>query len=685
MRPRTLVAFGIALMVTGLGSATARAQDNYHHGRLRYADPGVMVQRASDSGAEEAAVNEPFLPGDRVWTDGNGRAEFQFGDGSVVRVDRRSKLDYAGHDEDRAEHVVLRLWSGSVMIRVRPRSDTSFEIETPGGSVLPAAASLVRIDVDAGEARVSVYEGEGTLDDGRDRVTLAAGERTYARGGSSAEEPERFDVYEQDDFSQWDTDRESEDHWASNESRYLPEELTPYSDDFQRYGNWQYVTTVGYVWIPQVEVGWRPYWNGHWAWTPYGWTWVPYERWGWAPSHYGRWDYSASLGWYWLPGRTWGPAWVSWAVGGGYVGWCPLGRHDRPITAWGSWGGVGGSRFGRERGHAVARGQMVDAWSIVRQGQLGRRDVARLRVSPERIEPNVAVRVAETAQLRPTRDGSHLLQGEAVPRAIRTRPTPGDSVRELAVDNKTTIRSPWFRGGAASGGAVSRGSESTVGGAAQPSGSAQPGRSAERGGAVRRGESAPSQPQAGEAGGTVAAPHSRPVPWFRPSDDGGRSTGGTERGGGGAERRNDGGAARPAPRDAGERRAPATWPSGSTPPRRGEEVGSEPRHRDAGESRPDGGGAVYRPQSHDGGGSAPRSYGGEAGAARSRGENRPSGGGEVHSSGGAARPSGGEPRSSGGSSSGGSSSGGSSSGGGSSKSSGSGGSAEQRAPRPHNR
>ena len=271
-----------------------------------------------------------------------------------VRLDRRSKLDYSGHEEERDERIVLRLWSGSLLLRGRERRAAHFEVETPGGTVLPREQSLVRVDVDAGEARVSVYEGEALLDDGRSRVPLAEGERTYARGGESAADPTRFDRNEQDDFAQWDQDRESEARWASG-SGQLPEELEAYEGELEGNGDWRYEASVGNVWVPQVQVGWTPYSNGHWSWTAYGWTWIPYERWGWAPHHYGSWGHSASFGWYWVPGRTWGPAWVNWAVGGGYVGWCPTGPHGRAAVGWGHHGGGFGNSAGNHCGHAVPR------------------------------------------------------------------------------------------------------------------------------------------------------------------------------------------------------------------------------------------------------------------------------------------------------------------------------------------
>ncbi|HMA45976.1 MAG TPA: FecR family protein, partial [Frankiaceae bacterium] len=520
MRPRSVVAIGLALTLAGLvAPAVAQDQDGYRHGRLRYVDPGVSLQRATDAGAEEASGNEPFLPGDRVWTDGGGRAEFQFPDGSLVRLDRRSKLDYSGHEEEREERIVLRLWSGGVMVHAGSRNAARFEIETPGGTVTALEGSVVRVDVDGSEARVSVYSGEGLLDDGRNRVRLASGERTFSRWGEAASEPERFDVYERDEFVSWDEDRESTVR-AADASPYLPGELAIYSDEFARNGDWRYESSVGYVWVPQVDTGWRPYWNGHWTWTPYGWTWIPSERWGWAPFHYGRWDYASSFGWYWVPGRTWGPAWVSWAVGGGYVGWCPLGRHDRPVVAWGGY--RGGRVDGLDRGRAVSRGRsgsgLLDAWSVVRNNELGRRDVAQRRVAVDRIDP-ASVRVADSAVLRPTRDGLTLRQGDAVPRAVSTRQTPGDFVRELGVDNKTTIPAPWTRGY----GPPPAGAEGARYGAPRPTDGDQR-EAVGRVPAGRTGEAATSAP-ASQATGSATPRGGRPVPWYRPADEGQRSSG----------------------------------------------------------------------------------------------------------------------------------------------------------------
>jgi hypothetical protein len=123
-----------------------------------------------------------------------------------------------------------------------------------------------------------------------------------------------------------------------------------------------------------VSVGWSPYTQGRWSYTPFGWTWVSYEPWGWAPYHYGRWGYG-SLGWYWVPGSYWGPAWVSWAFGPSWVGWCPLGYTNRPIYSYRSvFDYRGGHYGGGYRGHG---------WSFVDKGHFRSVPVERTRLRVE--------------------------------------------------------------------------------------------------------------------------------------------------------------------------------------------------------------------------------------------------------------------------------------------------------------
>ena len=182
----------LAIVIASL-AATATAQEyGYDHGRIRYAEQGVTLQRANDAGAEEAAQNAPFFPGDRLWTDGGARAEFQFPDGSILRLDSRSKLDYVAHEDGSGdETILLRLWSGSLFLHVRDRGRSPrFEVEVPGGLVSVSRSGAYRVDAESQETRLSVYLGEAVLDAGERRTVVEEGEAIFVRRGEWPEEPQ---------------------------------------------------------------------------------------------------------------------------------------------------------------------------------------------------------------------------------------------------------------------------------------------------------------------------------------------------------------------------------------------------------------------------------------------------------------------------------------------------------------
>ena len=91
-------------------------------------------------------------------------------------------------------------------------------------------------------------------------------------------------------------------------------------------GTWVTIGSYGRCWRPAgVVVGWQPYGDGEWVWTDCGWYWESDEPWAWACYHYGYWVYDPVYGWVWIPGLDWAPAWVCWRIGGGCIGWAPLG------------------------------------------------------------------------------------------------------------------------------------------------------------------------------------------------------------------------------------------------------------------------------------------------------------------------------------------------------------------------
>ncbi|MGB7296872.1 MAG: FecR family protein, partial [Candidatus Aminicenantales bacterium] len=342
-----LVALASALLVAG----PALAQGP---GRIRHAEGEVTLQRSGESLSEEASANSPFLPGDRLRTGAYGRAEFQLAGGAFLWLDVRSHLEYGeGADADAA---AIGIESGSLQVRTE---DDEIAIETPDGRVAIDRDAEVRVDVTAGGTAVAVTRGDARFDWGDDSAGVSDGTRVTFRRGVGPDGEEIVDRSSLDAFGLWVEERQGQRIRGGVSTRYLPAELTSYADEFDSYGSWDEEPSVGYVWRPTVEADWAPYSDGRWVWTSYGYTWVPYEPWGWTVSHYGRWGFSVSRGWYWMPGRRWGPAWVSWAVGGSYVGWCPMDHRDRPIHGrsyrsgrddWRSW------RFVRSRDLADRRG-----------------------------------------------------------------------------------------------------------------------------------------------------------------------------------------------------------------------------------------------------------------------------------------------------------------------------------------
>jgi len=450
----------VAVLALAVSPGASAAEPSYRHGRIRHVEEGVSIQRATETGSEEATPNLPFLPGDRVWTDGGGRVEFQFARGSVVRLDRASKLDYVAHEDDR---IVLRLWSGALYVHADAR-DEGLEFETPAGVIASGGRAVLRLDVESGEARLSVYEGDATLE-AREPVHVRAGERVYARQNEIEEGPAAFDRAEGDEFAEWDGAREEQTAYAANHPRPLPEDIAPYAGELDRYGSWYYETEVGNVWRPYVGTGWQPYSSGRWVWTVFGWTWVPAESWGWATSHYGRWGFAPALGWYWIPGATWGPAWVSWAVGGDYVGWCPLGYRDRPVLVY--------DHFGRGHqnggGFAIPRGvaTVASPWLYVRRGDVGARDLARRRIHLDS-SAFQQVKVLDNPHARLTRNLAVTEApppvARAVPRSVSRRPEMSDTVPEMRADPMTTIPVARRRGRGAETGGEREPIEGTVSG-----------------------------------------------------------------------------------------------------------------------------------------------------------------------------------------------------------------------------
>jgi len=309
-------------------------------GRISEVQGQVWLYHPEEGEWIAAERNRPLTAGDRVATDGDGRAEVRIGS-TTVRVDRGSEFEVFRLDD---EHVSLQLHGGSLAVRLRSREAVpEFELRTSEGRFTAQRTGRYRFDREDDTSRVTVQSGQALYEGPGSALTVYSGQRAefWLDNANAAQ----YSIVEpvRDAFSGWVAERDRADD-RSVSTRYVSPEMTGV-EDLDRYGAWQQNPEYGALWVPRgVSAGWAPYTTGRWAWVaPWGWTWVDDAPWGFAPFHYGRWVY-VGASWCWSPGTyvrrpVYAPALVAWiggprlqigiTVGGGpAVGWVPLAPRE---------------------------------------------------------------------------------------------------------------------------------------------------------------------------------------------------------------------------------------------------------------------------------------------------------------------------------------------------------------------
>lgn len=332
------LAAGLSLLAFG---TQAIADPPGRVARLGYLSGTVSFSPAGEDGWNQATVNRPLSPGDRLWAETGSRAEIQVG-GAMVRLNAGTAVSVLNLDDNITQ---LQLTEGSLYVHVRRlEPDQSVEIDTPHLAFTLREPAVYRIDVDAdGNATtIDMREGRGEVTGEGESFLLEAAQVQRFTGTGLRDEafagPSR-----RDDFDRWSDERDRAND-RSISARYVSPDVVGYQD-LDNNGTWRVDASYGHVWYPsRVAVGWAPYRDGHWAWVdPWGWTWVDDAPWGFAVSHYGRWANFRGT-WGWIPGPVrsrayYAPALVVF-VGGdnfklkisaggiGGVAWFPLGPRE---------------------------------------------------------------------------------------------------------------------------------------------------------------------------------------------------------------------------------------------------------------------------------------------------------------------------------------------------------------------
>ncbi len=377
MRRTIIIAAALIILAAGVWAQEAKApapqnpkdvQDakytNDSIARLSFIEGKTFVQRASDLGYEEGALNMPISEGDRISTS-DGRAEIHFGKGNYVRLNGDTKLDVLNLPKKDDDITRLRVWSGSVYLVVGTlKKEKGIELHSADSSFYVLDRGIYRVDVrENRETEVQVFEGLIEAAGEAGSSLLKAGQRLEVTEGRFASKPSSFIAVANDSFDKFNESRNSVTR-RQYAKAYLPEELSDFEAELDEYGEWTYLAPYGNVWVPGgVDNDWRPYYNGRWTWLPLtGWTWWPYEPWGWSTFHYGRWHWGLDMGWYWIPMNMWGPAWVNWWWDDFYFGWAPLSYWGYPGIV------MGGHYYGHYYGPNYPYGSA--ALTVIRKDHL---------------------------------------------------------------------------------------------------------------------------------------------------------------------------------------------------------------------------------------------------------------------------------------------------------------------------
>ena len=293
--------------------------------RISLIEGDVQVQTEDIREWVPASINMPLVEGDRIWVPEGGRTEVQLRDGTFLRLDENSAFEILTVEKDSFQ---FYLTEGRAYINFKGLKGSFLQMDTPVSSIRAYDQSLYRVDVTReGDTEISVYQGSINAESRDGSTWVNAGKMLSLREGNYAE---LAPLGPPDEWERWNRQRDQRLVTQRPPSRYLPEELYPYANDFEGNGSWAYATGYGYVWRPTVvvSVGWAPYRIGRWVWVRGDYVWISYEPWGWVPYHYGRWAFVTSIGWCWVPPPRgavyWGPGFVGWVYTPTYVSWVPL-------------------------------------------------------------------------------------------------------------------------------------------------------------------------------------------------------------------------------------------------------------------------------------------------------------------------------------------------------------------------
>ncbi|MDI6802158.1 MAG: FecR domain-containing protein [Thermodesulfovibrionales bacterium] len=330
MKTIKLIIFATLILLLPVYSFSASHPDSrLDFVNISLIDGDVQIKMEETGEWVPASINMPLKEGDRLWVPDNSKVELRLKEGSYVRLNERSSIEVLTLNRDSYQFYLL---SGHAYINFKGARDTVLQMDTPLSTIRAYDYSKFKIDVYNGNTTdISVLTGIVYAESREGTTRVKAGKTLTVREQMYAE---ISPLGPPDEWELWNKQRDRRLMERRYSEKYLPDELTTYSSDFDDHGEWVNVRPYGYVWRPTIYIsaGWAPYRHGRWAWIRGDYVWISYEPWGWAPYHYGRWVFAVSVGWCWTPPARghvyWGPGFVGWVYTPTYVSWVPLAPED---------------------------------------------------------------------------------------------------------------------------------------------------------------------------------------------------------------------------------------------------------------------------------------------------------------------------------------------------------------------
>jgi hypothetical protein len=313
------VVFLFAFVLAFTSGNFAYAEEESTYGHISYVDTEATVIR-EDQTEHKAVVNLPVAPGDQVVTGENGRCELQFDNGTVIRLDKNTRLKVttvlAPSLTSHWKVTTLRLLDGQIYAMVQSYNREMFQVVTPNAAFDLKKRSAAFIQVrDSGDTFIHADKGKFKVMYGEDADSLKT--ETIRSGGvytiTADNQSRTGDDFLDLEFKAWNdyVNRNFKDlHFGISK---LPKKITRnpalvyWTEKWSSlFGEWVYDAVFGYVWRPYDEFfaySARPFFHADFVWVNNKLILVPQEPWGWIPAHLGTWMWTKG-GWTWIPGEA---------------------------------------------------------------------------------------------------------------------------------------------------------------------------------------------------------------------------------------------------------------------------------------------------------------------------------------------------------------------------------------------